>query len=249
MGEERIERPPRLPELVAQRMQELMFSGQWEPDSRVPTEAELCGQFGVSRTVVREGLRLLAARGLVTEAPGKGLIVSQNVAQPLRNFIDLFLAKQSSVGHRHLFEVRSLLEVEIAGLAAERATPVELEKVERILLELRDLNRKSEPWSDEDTRRFERLDFRFHLTIAECTKNELFVLLLGALYDAFLISWAGMCRRPEVRRRAVETHEKIFVAVRAGSARAARRATRENLNAFLMDAGPTDLPAQTTVTI
>lgn len=236
MTKHMIQRPPKLHELVAQRMQDLVFGGHWKLGSRLPTERELCRQFGVSRTVVREALKVLMARGLLKEPAGKGTIVSQSVSEPLKSFVELFLAKESSNGYVHLFEVRSFLEVEIAGLAAERATQEEIENLERINTSLRRLNGKAGTWSQGDTTRFNQLDFQFHLALAKCTKNDLFVILFSRLSDALMSAWARMCLRSEVRQHGIQMHEKIFEAIRVRDARAARRATRENLKCFLVDA-------------
>jgi GntR family transcriptional regulator, transcriptional repressor for pyruvate dehydrogenase complex len=236
MSEYRIERPPRLHELVAQRMQQFVFSGQWAMGSRLPAERELCSQFGVSRTVVREALKVLVARGLLAESVGKGLTVSQSVSEPLRSFVDLFLAKEASEGQVHLFEVRSVLEVEIAGLAAERAMPEEAHALQRIHAELCRLAQKPGLWDEGDVAEFEKVDLQFHLTLAKCTRNELFVILLGALSDALITAWASTVQREEVRKHAIQMHEKILQAILSGDARAARQATRDSLHCFLEDA-------------
>ncbi len=238
-SEYKIARPPRLHELVARRMQDLVFSGEWKLGSQLTTERELCAQFGVSRTVVREALKSLVARGLLTDA-GSGLIVSDNVSEPLKSFVDLFLARKSSSGSKHLFEVRSLLEVEIAGLAAERATEQDMLELGRTNDALKKLHQKSGPWSEKDTAEFERIDLQFHLAVAESTRNELFVLLLSALSDALLTAWARISQRAEVRERGIQMHDKMFSAIRQRDPQGARRATRENLDRFLADVARVD---------
>jgi GntR family transcriptional repressor for pyruvate dehydrogenase complex len=92
------------------------------PGSRLPPERELCERFQVSRTVVRETVNLLVAQGLLKQVGGKGTFVSQNAAEPLINALNVFVRRNALQGYRELVEVRSVLEVEIAGLAAERAS-------------------------------------------------------------------------------------------------------------------------------
>ncbi|MCZ2079486.1 MAG: FadR family transcriptional regulator [Bryobacterales bacterium] len=228
-----IARPPRLHTVVAEKIQEMISEEALQPLSRLPPERVLSEQFGVSRTVIREALKVLVTRGVLKEVPGKGTLVWQNVTEPLTDLLHGFIARSGPRGQTHLFEVRRVLEVEIAGLAAERAEPEEVDHLERINRTLERMNREPEPWAGERLRRYNELEFDFHLTLARCTKNELFVILLSALSGAFHQSWACIHNRPETRKQGVELHRKILKAVREKDSRAARQATDNNLEAFL----------------
>ena len=224
---------PRLHQVVAEQIQELIVAGVWAGGSRLPAERVLCDRLGVSRTVIRESLKHLSARGIVKEVPRKGTFVSGSLSEPLKDLLDLCVSRQGASGRVNLHEVRSLLEVEIAGLAAERATPEEILELERINAVLAEMNLDPGPWSEERLRSYNGLEFQFHVSLARCTKNELFVVLLSALFGAFNKSWSNIHCQPEARKHGVELHRGILSAIRSGDPRRARRATRDNLKAFL----------------
>ncbi len=199
----------------------------------MPAERDLCDRLGVSRTVIRESLKHLAARGIVKGVPRKGTFVSGNLSEPFIDLLDLCVSRQGPSGRLNLYEVRSLLEVEIAGLAAERATPVEISELERINCLLEEMNARENQWTEEQLRSYNNLEFQFHVSLARCTKNELFVVLLSALSEAFKRSWTDIHAHSATRRHGVELHRNILNAIRSRDPRKARRATRENLKAFL----------------
>jgi DNA-binding FadR family transcriptional regulator len=190
---------------------------------------------------------MLVARGVLKEVPGKGTFVWQNVSEPLKDLLNIFAAGRGPSAHRHLFEVRSLLEVEIAGLAAERATSEDICTLNRIndkLARMAKKNRIEEIWPQDKLRTYNQLELEFHMGLARCTKNEFFVILLGALAEAISESWAHIHDRSETRVQGVDLHANILAAISARDPRAARRAARENLKAFL-DAGREEQGAQT----
>jgi GntR family transcriptional regulator, transcriptional repressor for pyruvate dehydrogenase complex len=231
--EHRIKRPPKLHQLVAERIQEMIASESLPPGAKLPPERVLCDRFDVSRPVIRESMKVLIARGVLKEIPGKGTFVWQNVTEPLRELLNVFAAGHGPNGHRNLFEARSLLEVEIAGLAAERATSEDISALHKLNAKLTRMNTLEGVWSQDKVRDYNELELQFHLGLARCTKNEFFVILLGALAGAFGESWAHIHDRPDTRKQGIELHNKILAAISSGDPRAARRATRDNLKAFL----------------
>jgi GntR family transcriptional regulator, transcriptional repressor for pyruvate dehydrogenase complex len=224
---------PRLHQVVAEQIQELIVAGVWGGGSQLPAERVLCARLGVSRTVIRESLKHLSARGIVKEIPRKGTFVSGSLSEPLKDLLDLCVSRQGASGRVNLHEVRSLLEVEIAGLAAERATPEDISELERINAVLEEMNLHAGPWTEERLRSYNGLEFQFHVHLSRCTKNELFVVLLSALFGAFTKSWSDIHCQPDTRKHGVDLHKGILAAIRSGDPRGARRATRNNLKAFL----------------
>jgi len=214
----------------------MILSDPIPPGTRLPPERELVNRFGVSRPVIRESVRMLVARGVLKEVPGKGTFVWQNVSEPLKDLLNVFAAGRGPSAHRHLFEVRSLLEIEIAGLAAERATSEDicaLKKINDKLARMTKKNRLEEIWPQDKLRTYNQLELEFHMGLARATKNEFFVILLGALAEAISESWTHIHDRSETRAQGIELHANILAAISARDARAARRAARENLKAFL----------------
>src|SRR5215211_4729894 len=111
----------KLRDQVAEMLLEMIFSSDYEAGDRLPPERVLVEELGVSRTVVREALNLLETRGLLRVEHGRGAVVSANGAHAVHTNLGLLLRMQpSTLGE--LMEMRKALEVEVAGLAAERAT-------------------------------------------------------------------------------------------------------------------------------
>ena len=112
----------RLHEMVAERIRSMIVSESLHPGDRLPSERDLSERLGVSRVVIREATRVLDAQGLVEVKPGSGTYVKELTPGHVSDSIGLFLRlRQSEQPYRDLIEVRRTLEIDIAGLAAERA--------------------------------------------------------------------------------------------------------------------------------
>ena len=219
-----LEREQRLYERVAEKILLLIQDGVWQPGDRLPPERELAQGFGVSRTVVREAFKVLEAQGVLASMTGSGVYVrsadSSIVSRSIQTYLQLL--SQENVELK-VAEIRRVLETEIAALAAQRATPAQLEELQEICLEMR-------RYAD-SSRTLAELDFRLHLTLARATQNDLFEMLLmplmEQLHDYYLYVWDSYGERPlEV---VFGQHEALIDAVRAGDAEAARQAMATHL--------------------
>jgi len=151
-------------ETIATKITELITSADLKPGDRLPTEHELSEQLGVSRTVVREAVKVLVATGLVYTRRGSGLYVANKASPSATTMFDSFTPGDPTEVIS-LYEFRLTLEPQAARLAAERITPHEL----RELRELVALNQRSaetqqrQQWSESDA--------AFHRVIAQATHN------------------------------------------------------------------------------
>src|SRR3990172_4224704 len=221
---EPLEREQRLYEKVVDRILELIAANAWPSGHRLPPERELAKAFGVSRTVVREALKALEARGVLESATGSGVYVraadSSMVSRSLQIYLQL--SNQDGVNMR-LTEIRRILEVGIAALAAERATSEQRAKLRSLCQEMR--ANASSP------RKLAELDFSLHTLLAEATQNELFDVLLAPLLEQlrhlFAYAWEGYGERP--LELIFQQHEAIAAAVERGDADAAHRAMMEHM--------------------
>jgi GntR family transcriptional repressor for pyruvate dehydrogenase complex len=109
---------------IAKELQEQIAQGKLKSGERLPSERSLCSLFGVGRTTIREALKSLAVRGLVTRS-ARGAVVADADSVRLPGADLPSLAAQTSI--RQLFEVRKLMEVRVAGWAALRATAQDIE--------------------------------------------------------------------------------------------------------------------------
>jgi len=216
-----LERDATLTDRVTQQIEDLIVIGHLRPGNRLPPERELAHRFGVSRTVVREAVRALVAKGLLEVRSGSGTIVCSPTAQTLAQTMSLFLrVGQRDLDYRKILEVRRLLEVEIAGLAAERRTEEDLEVIKAILQE-------AESGGDRD--RFVRTDMAFHSALARATYNELFSVLLDSIADVMITMRQMAFDIPDAFTRALRYHRAIFEQVKRGDPEGARQAMREHL--------------------
>ncbi len=175
-----VERQARLSDQVADRMLDIIVSNHLSPGDRLPSERELGDQFGVSRTVIREAIRALVAKGVVEVVTGRGLRVSAADPSNVRESMTHFL-RASTFDYVKMHEVRKMFEMQIAGLAAERSNADDLRRLaemhgamEEAVLGPRDIERAAE------------LDLEFHREIARATHNELFLILMDAIGEALL---------------------------------------------------------------
>jgi GntR family transcriptional repressor for pyruvate dehydrogenase complex len=223
-----VARPEKTYVRVAERLQVLILTKKLAAGSRLPPERLLCQQLGVSRTVLREALKLLSARGLVEEVTGRGTHVSQPNLNTVKKLLEICLSWHAQAFLENLVELRRLIEVEIAGLAAVHATETDLSRLRRNLQEM-------EAVVDGNIKRFTKLDLAFHLGLAKATHNELFLILFEAIANAMVERWEKMYWDPEVRRHGVQFHKKILAEIERKDPDAARRAVRRNIQAFKHD--------------
>jgi len=116
---DRVGRMPRLSDTIAEQLLEAIVAGRFREGDILPSERELGDQFGVSRTVVREAVRALVAKGVIEVRSGSGLRVAAVDAAAVSESMSLYL-RGASVDFEKVHEVRALLEVHIAGAAAEQ---------------------------------------------------------------------------------------------------------------------------------
>jgi GntR family transcriptional repressor for pyruvate dehydrogenase complex len=218
-----LEREQRLYERVVVKVLELISSGAWKPGYRLPAERELSESFGVSRTVVREAVKALEARGVLESVTGSGVSVRRvdfnMVSQSLTTYMQL--ANRDDFEFR-LNEVRRVLEVEMVALAAVRRTPEQLTKLHQICQQMRA--------SGNSAKQMAELDFQLHVTLADATQNELFKVLLAPLInqlrEQIILTWDDFPRPVEL---VFDQHEAVVAAVEKGDAEAGRQAMIKHL--------------------
>jgi GntR family transcriptional regulator, transcriptional repressor for pyruvate dehydrogenase complex len=214
-----IEREASLASRVTAHLESLIVDSHLRPGDRLPSERHLAEQFAVSRTVIREAVRSLAARGLLDVRSGSGTVVGALPFDSAAESMGLLLNLGITSGRIDLgkvMEVRRMLEVEIAGLAARHATPEDIAALMAILSEA------ESGVDDEET--FVRTDVNFHAALARATHNELFLVLLASIGDVLVqlrrLGW----RTPRAAARALAHHRKVLERVADGDINGARHA-------------------------
>lgn len=204
-------RSPQVADVVCERIERLIVDGVFKTGQLLPSERRLTEKLGVSRTALREGLKLLRARGIIDTEHGKGSYVadlsSHGAASPLMH---LFSSQPRTL--YDLFEVRSLLEGESARLAALRGTEADFVLITRSYQTLVDAHTRRL-----DTGEHARLDHAFHLAICEASHNPVLVQTLRSLTDLLLntvfASVNNLYHREPQKRQIDRQHARLYNAV------------------------------------
>ena len=214
-------------ETAASKITALISSTGLKPGDRLPTEHELSEQLGVSRTVVREAVKVLVATGLVYTRRGSGLYVDNKVSPFATTMLDSLTPFDPS-DVISLYEFRLTLEPQAARLAAERITPHEL----RELREMVALNRQSA--ETQQRQQFRETDAAFHRTIAEATHNPFLASTIATTTRAQ--SWVfdiAAGRTLVLLLSYAEQHATILEAIQEGEPDAAAHAMQVHLEGAL----------------
>lgn len=197
---------------VVDEVLQAILRGDYPVGSELPAAEKLAEGFGVSMTVIREAMRSLRSQGLVSVSQGKRPIVAAADSSATVSMLGLSLGRAGRM--QDLMQVRWVLEVEVAALAAEHATNDQIAKLAAAVEEMRD---------GTTIERQVNADVAFHRVLAEATGNPLFPILLQSLEDLL-----REFRRRSIEKRSVRSgikeHVAVLKAVRARDPQAAREA-------------------------
>ncbi len=207
-----------LSQAVMQSLVTYIKTGPLQPGDALPNQHELARQLGVSRPVLREAMQVLAARGLLTIKPGSGCYVSSLLDAPAETVLETLIHESAL----EALEARMVIEVELAGLAAERGAPDDFAMIDVILKRLeRAVSQR------EDTA---IITSDFHRELARAGHNAVLFRMSELLSRSRTAQGLRIEHAlPDVRAGELESHRKLFEAVRAGGADLARAAMREHL--------------------
>lgn len=212
-----------LAEIVAGQLSERIDTGRYSPGGKMPSSAQLCEEFGVSRTVIREALASLKVGGRITTRQGAGAFVAEHETRPLRFEMPPIDDVRSAM---QILELRLGVEIEAVALAAARRTPEALAEIARAYDRMTTL-------PSEDAEEAAKADFEFHLAIARATRNPHFPRFLVAVLGDINFDLVFKRRRLQdgraYFRKVNREHAAILSAITQGDARAARTAMELHL--------------------
>jgi len=208
---------------VVRAIQDQIVDGRLRVGTRLPPEREFAESLGVSRPVVREAVRTLVTKGLLSTRQGIGTTVRAVTNDEVTTPLTLFLRTSGQkVNIEHLHQVRSILEVENAGLAARQRTEADISDLARLCEEMES--------AAGDPGRFAVKDSEFHRRLIQTTHNPLMVLLLDSIQKMTAEVRDLVGRQPRLFDRVMPTHVRILECVAAQDADGARAAMREHLD-------------------
>lgn len=214
----------RLVDRVVNEVERLIIEGQLEPGAKLPPERELAEQLGVSRTVVRESVHILVTKGLLETKHGVGTVVRRVTREQVVGPLNLYLRAQNAgkVSFSDLHQVRSILEVEIAGIAALQATDEDIANLKQIATDME--------VAQADPETLAARDADFHSALAKTTHNPLLIVLVDSIRDLLQEYIALVTPYVDPRRDNLQLHFKLLERVEARDAAGAREAMRVNLD-------------------
>lgn len=210
---------------TVRQLEEKVLEGMWSTSTRLPAERALAELMGVSRSTVREAIQRLVSRGMLETKPGSGVYVVQK--QPARlNAPWLQLVTENPPLRAEMLEFRLVFECAAARFAAQRSTPHELDKLEAILLKMRNAV------ADHDVDAEAAVDGEFHTALTAASHNRMLDQFYASVitmlrehiaantFDA-TVNNANASIQSAMR---LSQHESIFFAVRDRNPEAAQQA-------------------------
>lgn len=191
-----------LPEQVAEQINQLIIDRHLETGEKIPNEFELAQQLNVGRGTVREAVKLLVARNILTIQRGKGTFVADNTGMVEDPFGFAYVEDEERLV-QELFVLRLRLEPWIAALAAENATEEDIEQLRQMQHKVEQLIR--------DGKDHLPTDQQFHVCIAKCSQNRVLPLLIPAV--TYSIHMFGRMNQRSLGSETITTHAAIVDAI------------------------------------
>jgi len=198
---------------LSQRMtQELgrqIVCGDFDKSESLPTEAELCEKFGVSRSAVREAVKMLSAKGLISSKPRQGIRI---LPEEQWNIFDTDLLRWSLESNpsmkvlKEFLQVRIAIEPEAASLAARFATPEKIDAIEAALEQMRA--------AEDDLEAELEADIAFHVSVLYASNNRFYIRLRDFIRTALRVSIRYTSPIKANHEAVVEDHAKVFNAIK-----------------------------------
>jgi len=207
-------------EEIVSKVKLMIRQGKLKIGDQLPAERELSEVFKVSRSSVREALRTLESQGFLESRQGNGTYIAR---QPVELLITplagaIFTEKDVQI---ELFEMRRLIEPQLAYLAAERATPEEISRMEEILGKQQDELARGDTATE--------LDKSFHQTLAEATKNNILIRIIEPLMDSISSSRDKYLQVEGRPHKSFMRHKELLMAIKAGDSELAAQVMREHI--------------------
>lgn len=220
----KVSRDAGAPEKLANRLLELIESGELKPGDKLPSERELAELGGVARSTVREALSALEMRGLVSRRPGRGSVVEAVARPKLADSLRGVLPPSERL-LAEVMDLRAVVEPPLAERAALRADVSGLAALDRVLAAAEEELGRPEPSAP----RLVALDLEFHTTVATLAQNAMLVELIDVVNEWTAPSRDETLQSLERMLRSHRAHRRIADAIRAGDPAAAHEAMAAHL--------------------
>ena len=209
---------------VVQDLGRRIVHGEFRPGAVLPQEATLCDQFVVSRTVVREAVKVLAAKGLVDSRPKRGTVVrpSANWSHLDADLLQWRTESDAAADHLvYLTELRQAVEPAAAAMAAARAAPEDIARIAEACRAMRE--------GVGDVEAFVAADRQFHIAVLQASGNPFLAPIANVVHSALGASLRVTNRKREENATSVPLHERVLKAIQAREPAKAQKAMQQLL--------------------
>jgi DNA-binding FadR family transcriptional regulator len=210
----------KLDQAIVDQVEEMILNGDLRPGDQLPSERDLAAAFGVARPTVREATKVLESRGLLEVRRGSGVFVTSAIDLALLDSLDL-LVRYNQCTPEMIYEVRWVIEVAMAGLAAERATETDLTALQSAVDDM--------AANLEDVPGYNKADLAFHRAVAESTHNQMFATLADFLLRGIASVIELVTKTRGNTSRGLREHQRVYAAIAARDPHAAREAMQNHL--------------------
>lgn len=209
-------------EVTVERLGSAIKMGFFGPGEQLPTERELCEIMGVSRTTVREAIRVLTVQGTLEIRRGRsgGTFVSERLTPPNIKELEKQV-REKGTSLIEILDYRLVVEAGIAEMAAERATPGLSRRLGELAKEMHE--------AEDDFTRYRTLDTRFHFLIAKATGVERLSAVLAEIHAQLSDLMTMVPHSRDACAHSTQQHERIARAIAAGNAKKVRDEMREHV--------------------
>ena len=204
---------------VIEQIKDLILKGRLKPGDKLPSEIQMASQMKVGRSTVREALKVLIHLGFI-ERVNKVAVVSAEIENKLNlhDVIERFKVHRNVL---EMIEVRKIIEPDIAALAATRCDEKELKAIREEVQSMSDYK--------DDVEAFVLHDHRFHLQLAEGSRNHILIEIVKGVQTLLVESQGHVIRESSISPRSLNYHWQIYRAVEEGKVKAARKIMLEHL--------------------
>ena len=226
-----VKKTRKLPEQIADKLREMIIQESMKTGSKLPAEAELMARFGVSRSTVREAVKILQTEHIVDIRQGQGTFLC---AMPglADDPLGLRFADQEEL-IAQLLETRLLVEPSVAALAAQRRQDSHLQAMKLLLDKMDNAYLHGENYTP--------YDGQFHSIIADCTGNDVMKRLLPTIHESIRAGYQHTRRVEGSYQRASQCHLEMYRAIAEQDSDRARLAAQRHMVQTMHDSG-VDVP-------
>ena len=215
----------RLAQEVAEQLRTLIIETPLNVGDRLPPENKLMDRYGVSRSTIREAVKLLQAENIVDVRHGRGSFVADNTGLS-RDPLGLSFADRSRL-LPELMEVRLMLEPNISALAAQRRAPEDLARMHEAL----ELMKRAASGGED----YHAYDYQFHIAVAQSTHNSVLERIFPVIFEAVERGYAQTAHIQGSFARALNFHTQILSAIESQDSEEALRVARLHIQQTLRD--------------